>query len=101
MEKLAAVSEQGKDKINEFMKERMVDENGNEVEFLDKLLIKANEAKEELEVKIGEMVATFYEKVNIAHVEQLKGLEARIEQLGKELALAEARINHLEKDKAV
>jgi polyhydroxyalkanoate synthesis regulator phasin len=101
MEKLAAVSEQGKDKINEFMKERMVDENGNEVEFLDKLLIKANEAKEELEVKIGEMVAAFYEKVNIAHVEQLKGLEARIEQLGKELALAEARINHLEKDKAV
>ncbi len=101
MEKLAAVSEQVKDKINEFMKERMVDENGNEVEFLDKLLIKANEAKEELEVKIGEMVATFYEKLNIAHVEQLKGLEARIEQLGKELALAEARINHLEKDKAV
>lgn len=100
MEKLAAVSEQGKDKINEFMKERMVDENGNEVEFLDKLLIKANEAKEELEVKIGEMVEAFYEKVNIAHVEQVKGLEARIDQLSKDLALAEARINHLEKNKA-
>jgi polyhydroxyalkanoate synthesis regulator phasin len=100
MEKLAAVSEQGKDKINEFMKERMVDENGNEVEFLDKLLIKANEAKEELETKIGEMVASFYEKVNIAHVEQVKGLEARIDQLSKDLALAEARINHLEKNKA-
>lgn len=99
MEKLAAVSEQGKDKINEFMKERMVDENGNEVEFLDKLLIKANEAKEELEVKIGEMVAAFYEKVNIAHVDKITGLEARLEQMSKDLALAEARLNHLEKNK--
>ena len=53
MEKLAELSEQGKDKINDFMKEKMVDENGNEVEFLDKLVIKAHEANEELEAKIG------------------------------------------------
>lgn len=97
MEKLAAMSEQGKDKINEFMKESLVDENGNEMEFMDKLVLKAHQAKEELEAKIGEMVATFYEKVNIAHTDQIRGLEERIEQLSKDLALAEARINHLEK----
>jgi polyhydroxyalkanoate synthesis regulator phasin len=99
MEKLAELSEQGKDKINDFMKEKMVDENGNEVEFLDKLVIKAHEAKEELEAKIGEMVANFYEKVNIAHVDKITALEARLDQLSKDLALAEARLNHLEKNK--
>ena len=78
------------------MSEKVVDENGNEVEFLDKLVLKAHEAKEELEVKIGEMVSAFYEKVNIAHTDQLKGLELKVEQLQKDLALAEARINHLE-----
>lgn len=97
MEKLAAMSEQGKDKINEFMKESIVDENGTEMEFMDKLVLKAHQAKEELEAKIGEMVVTFYEKVNIAHTNQISGLEERIEQLSKDLALAEARINHLEK----
>jgi len=96
MEKLTALSEQGKDKINDFMSEKVVDENGNEVEFLDKLVLKAHEAKEELEVKIGEMVAAFYEKVNIAHTDQLKGMELKVEQLEKDLALAEARINQLE-----
>ncbi|MDP4797731.1 MAG: hypothetical protein NWR50_02600 [Crocinitomicaceae bacterium] len=96
MEKLTALSEQGKEKINDFMSEKVVDENGNEVDFLDKLVLKAHEAKEELEVKIGEMVTAFYEKVNIAHTDQLKCLELKVDQLQKDLALAEARINHLE-----
>ena len=98
MEKLTALSEQGKDKINEFMKESLVDADGNEIEFMDKLVLKAHQAKEELETKIGEMVASFYEKINIAHTDQLKGMEMRIEKLSKDLALAEARINHLEKN---
>lgn len=96
MEKLTALSEQGKEKINDFMSEKVLDEHGNEVQFLDKLVLKAHEAKEDLEVKIGEMVAAFYEKVNIAHTDQLKGLELKVEELEKALALAEARINHLE-----
>ncbi len=98
MEKLTALSEQGKDKINDFMKESLVDADGNEIEFMDKLVLKAHQAKEELETKIGEMVASFYEKINIAHTDQLKGMEMRIDQLSKDLALAEARINHLEKN---
>ena len=96
MEKLTALSEQGKDKINDFMKESLVDADGNEIEFMDKLVLKAHQVKEELEAKIGEVVATFYEKVNIAHTDQLKGLELRMDQLSRDLALAEARINHLE-----
>lgn len=99
MDKLVELKDQGRDKINAFMKESVVDDNGNELEFLDKLALKAQEAKEELETKIGEMVTIFYDKVNIAHVDQIKKMEIKLEQLGKDLALAEARITKLEKKK--
>jgi polyhydroxyalkanoate synthesis regulator phasin len=96
MDKLKDLSEDGKDKINSFMSEKVLDENGNEIEFMDRLMMKAQEAKGELEQKIGEMVATFYEKVNIAHVDKIKELEEKVELVKRELALAEARISHLE-----
>lgn len=97
MEKLSSLSEQGKEKINEFMNEKIVDENGHELEFMEKLSLKAQEVKGDLETKIGEMVATFYEKINVAHTDKINGLESKLDQLSKELALAEARINKLEK----
>jgi polyhydroxyalkanoate synthesis regulator phasin len=96
LDKVKELSEEGIDKINEFMKEKVLDENGNEVEFTERLLMKAREAREELERKIGEAVAVMYEKMNIAHTDKIKELEARIDQLNKALALAEARLNHLE-----
>jgi polyhydroxyalkanoate synthesis regulator phasin len=96
MEKLKDFTEDGKDRINEFIKEKSYDEDGNEIEFVDKLVLKMIQAKEELEHKIGEVVADFYEKVNITHTDKIKELEEKINQLNKDLALAEARINHLE-----
>lgn len=96
MEKLKDLSEQGRDKINDFMSEKIIDENGNEVPFTDKLLMKAKEAREELEAKISEMVAAFYEKVNIAHTDKLKELEDKLEEMTRNITLAEARINQLE-----
>jgi polyhydroxyalkanoate synthesis regulator phasin len=99
VEKLTDLKDQGKDKINSFMKEKMLDENGNEMEFMEKLSAKANEAKEELENKIGELVAVFYDKVNIAHVDKIKSLQNKIEQLNKDIAFSEARITKLEKKK--
>lgn len=100
MEKLGDWSEKGKDKINEFMKDKMVDEDGNEMEFMDKLAHKANEVKEQLEEKIGEMITVFYEKVNIAHTDEIEKLEAKIKKLSKDLALAESRIDKIEKKKS-
>lgn len=100
LEKLKKMSEEGKDKINDFMSETVLDEEGNEVPFTDRLLMKAKEAREELEEKIGEMVKTFYEKMNIVHTEKLNDLESKLEELNKNLALAEAKISQLEnKDK--
>lgn len=96
LEKIGDLTDQGKEKLNDFMKEKMVDEQGNEIEFVDKLVLKIQEAKKDLEEKIGEVVASFYEKINIVHTDQLKAMEERLDQLTKSLALAEARINHLE-----
>ena len=96
LEKIGDLTDQGKEKLNDFMKEKMVDEQGNEIEFVDKLVLKIQEAKKDLEEKIGEVVASFYEKINIVHTDQLKAMEERLDQLTKSLALLEARINHLE-----
>lgn len=97
MSKLKSFLEKGKDKVNEFVAEPVLDEEGNELEFIDKLLKKAHEAREEMNQKVEETVATLYQKMNIAHVEQINELNLRIEDLNKQLALAKARINHLEK----
>lgn len=96
MDKLKALSEQSRDKINEFMSEKSVDEDGNEIPFTERVRLKAKEVQEEMEEKLREMVAVFYEKVNIAHTDKLVELERRLEDLNKNMALAEARIHQLE-----
>lgn len=99
MAKLKLYMEQGKNKIDEFVSEPVMDENGNELEFVDKLLKKAHDARADMNAKVEEMVTTLYHKMNIAHTDEIKGLELRIEELTRQLALAEARINHLETNK--
>lgn len=97
MEKLESLSEKGKEKINHFMKDIVVDENGKEMEFLDRLAQKAKETKDDLESKIGEMAATFYAKINVAHTDKILLLQSKLEQMQKDISLIEARINQLEK----
>lgn len=96
MEKFHDMTDKGKDKINSFMKTEK-DADGNEIEFLQKVAMKAHDFKEELEVKIGEMVTQFYQKVNIAHTDEIKALNAKLEDLSKTVALLEARLNRYEK----
>ena len=45
LEKLGELSEKGKKKINSLVKERVYDDKGNEMEFVEKMLQKAKEAK--------------------------------------------------------
>lgn len=96
MDKLKELSEQGRDKINEFMSEKSVDKDGNEIPFTERVRMRAKEVQEEMEEKIREMVAAFYEKVNIAHTDKLIELERKLEELNNKIALAEGRINQLE-----
>ncbi len=97
MDKLRSYSEMGKDKINSFVNEKIKDSEGNELEFVDKLVVKLHEAKESLEEKIESAVAEMYHKMNIAHTDQIEKLDAKMESLTKELSLAKSRIKKLEK----
>lgn len=96
MEKIHNLSQKGKDAINNFVGEKITDSEGNELEFVDKMLYKMHEAKEELEGKIETVVHSMYEKMHIAHAEQIDSLEKKIEALTKELSLANSRIDELE-----
>jgi len=99
LEKIHEYSEKGKDSINEFMKEKITDSEGNELEFVDKMVLKMHEAKEELEKKIGTVVESMYDKMSIAHVKQINDLEEKLESLTKEVSLAQAKIKKLEAKK--
>ena len=96
LEKMNALSEKGKDNINKMMKESTLDENGNELEFVDKIILKTHELKEELNEKIEEMVVKFYKKINVAHLDEIKALNEKVEKLNMTVALLEARLNKQE-----
>lgn len=96
LEKLHEYSEMGKDKLNSFVNEKITDADGNELEFVDKMVVKMHEAKEELEAKIAEVVESMYEKMRITHTNQIEILEQKVDTLSKELSLAQARIEGLE-----
>ena len=96
LERISTLSEKGKDGLNEFMGESMLDEDGNEMEFVDKIIFKTAQLKKEFEEKVEELVAVFYEKVNIAHTDQIMALTTKLEQAAKDIALLEARLNKLE-----
>ena len=78
------------------MGEPHLDENGNELEFVDKVILKVHQLKEELNDKIEAEVVKFYKKIHVAHLDEIKALNERIEKLDKTVALLEARLNKLE-----
>lgn len=95
IDKINELSSKGKDNVNEFFSDTQFDENGNELEFWDKLTLKAKQAKEELEGMIDEKVIIFYKKVNIAHTDEVLALNEKLEKLDRKVALLEARLNRL------
>lgn len=96
LEKIKEFSEKGKDEINKIVSESHLDENGNELEFVEKIVLKTNELKEELNEKIEELVIKFYKKINVAHLDEIKALHEKIEKSERTIALLEARLNRLE-----
>ena len=96
LDKVSDLSEKGKDNINKLMAEHQFDENGKELEFVDRIIAKTHELKEELNEKIEQQVVKFYKTINVAHLDEVKGLHEKLEKLDATVALLEARINHLE-----
>ena len=93
------ISEKGKDGINRVASDPILDEDGNEMEFLDKVIFKTNQAKVELEENIEELIVKFYKKVNIAHLDEIQAINVKLEKADRKIALLEARVNHLEANK--
>jgi len=96
LDKINEYSEKGKDNINKIVSESQLDENGNELEFMDKIILKTHELKEELNEKVEELVVKFYKKINVAHLDEIKALNEKLEKLDATVALLEARLNKLE-----
>ena len=96
LDRISEYSEKGKDNINRILSEPQLDENGTELEFIDKIILKTHELKAELDEKIEELVVSFYKKINVAHLDEIKALNEKIEQLDATVALLEARLNKLE-----
>ena len=96
LDRIKEYTEKGKDNLNAFMSNPEFDENGNELEFIDRIVAKTHQLKEELNEKIEQQVVNFYKKINIAHLDEIKALNEKLEKLDATVALLEARINHLE-----
>ena len=96
LEKINEYSKKGKDEINKILSESQLDENGNELDFTDKIILKAHELKEELNTKIEEKVVKVYEKMKIAHLDEIKAINEKLEKANEKIALLEARLNILE-----
>ena len=95
LDKISEFSEKGKDNLNTIMSESQLDENGNELEFADKIILKTHELKEELNEKIEELIVKFYKKINVAHSDEIKALNEKLETLDATVALLEARLNKM------
>mgnify|MGYP000942720575 FL=1 len=96
MDKIEKLTQEGKDGINKVASGAQVDEDGNELEFIDKIILKTNQVKDELEEKIEEQIVKFYKKMNIAHLDEIKALNQKVEQSDRAIALLEARLNRLD-----
>ncbi|MDX1349644.1 MAG: hypothetical protein R3279_05320 [Putridiphycobacter sp.] len=96
MDRLTDLKNKSLSRINSAASSSVVDADGNELEFIDKMIHAASEAKNELEQKVEEMVAKLYKKINIAHIDEIRALNERLEKSDKAIALLEARLNNLE-----
>ncbi len=99
LDRFNELSEKGKDDLNKVASEIQLDEDGNELEFIDKIISKTSQLKDELEEKVEELTIKFYKKINVAHLDEIVALNEKLEKSDKKMALLEARLNHLEANK--
>ena len=97
LERLIELSEKGIDRINKTSSEIQYDENGQEIQFMDKVILQTKQVKEDIEKEIEALVVKFYKKINVAHLDEIHALNEKLEKSNAEIALLEARLNQLEK----
>ncbi len=82
--------------VNGVASTSMSDENGDELELIDKIKLKAEHLKEELDAKIEDAVVKLYRKINIAHLDEIRAVQVKLEKADATIALLEARLNKIE-----
>lgn len=96
MESLSEMTKKGKQKINDVMDEFSGMSGEDENMLIQNFLYKAKEVKDDIAIKMEEVVVKVYENLRIAHTDEVKSLNDKIDLVKRELALAEARIINLE-----
>ena len=96
LERIQEMSAKGKDNINKVASETVLDEEGNPMELMDKIVFKTSQLKEEFDQKIEELVVKFYKKINVAHLDDIRALQHKLEKADMAIALLEARLNKME-----
>lgn len=97
LDKLNQWAQKGKEKINSFVNERVVDEDGRELDFIEKLTHRIEESRKELEERISELVKSTYERLNITHIDQITVMKEQLSDLKKEVTLLRTKLNRTEK----
>jgi len=96
IDKINEMAEKGRNTTNKNGSDSQTNENEDELEFIEKIVQKVSQVKEELDQKIEESVVKFYRKINVAHLDEIKALNEKIEKSDMTIALLEARLNHME-----
>ena len=96
IDRISELTDRGKEDFNKFASEPLHDADGKELELLDKIILKANELKGEMDEKMEELVVKFYKKINVTHVDEMRAMEVKLADADKIIALMEARLNRLE-----
>lgn len=86
MEKLAKLVSEGKQKFDDFMYTDDAGEN-DEMTMFQKLTEKAKEVEKQLEKRLEEAAAKIYQKMHIAHVNDIEALQKEINDLKEELTI--------------
>ena len=96
LEKINEWTEDVTKDVNNVGSESILDKDVNRLELIDKIKLKAEHIKEQLETRIEDAVIKVYKKMNIAHLDEIKALQVKIEKVEATSALLEARLNQLE-----
>ena len=93
IEKLNQWAEKGKEKINSFVKEKTYDDDGRELDFMEKLASRIDESRKDMELRISELVKSTYERMSVVHTDELSALKGQISELQKELTLLKTKVS--------
>jgi hypothetical protein len=97
LDKLSQWAEKGKDKIYYFVQEKAVDDDGRELDFLEKLTARIESSRHDLEERVGDLVKSTYDRMQIAHTDKIEKLEQQLDAMKNELTLVHTMLNKQEK----